>query len=127
SSTDHFKLPSFFDKHSTSSLSPPGSRRAFPPLPPLPASGLAATACPASFFLDGDVTKIWSPQIIGVPPLHEGSSVFQTMFSFFSRLQVVGKFFESLIPFPVGPLHCGQFSFAPTDWAAKPTRQPTTK
>src|SRR5688572_15681066 len=48
--------------------------------------------------------------MIGVLPLQEGSSVFQTMF--WSRLQVVGRPVESLMPLPVGPRHCGQFSLA---------------
>src|SRR3954451_8274096 len=62
--------------------------------------------------------------MIGVPPLHDGSSLFQTMFSFFSRLQLVGRFLESLIPLPVGPRHCGQLSFAVADSASpEATRQ----
>src|SRR4051795_12434536 len=34
------------------------------------------------------------------------------MFSPVWAFQVVGKFFESLTPLPVGPRHCGQLSFA---------------
>src|SRR6188474_2569355 len=54
--------------------------------------------------------------MIGVLPLHEGSAALQTMFSFFSKLQVVGRFWESLMPFAVGPRHCGQCSFAVVAW-----------
>src|SRR3712207_238545 len=56
---------------------------------------------------------MWSPQMIGVLPLQEGSGVFQTMFSFVSAFQFVGRPVESLTPFPLGPRHCGQFSVAP--------------
>src|SRR6478736_3849698 len=65
--------------------------------------------------------------MIGVPPLHDGSAAFHTMFSFFSRLQVVGRFFESLMPLPSGPRHCGQFSFAPADKPAAKTAIPETQ
>jgi hypothetical protein len=54
------------------------------------------------------VTNTWSPQTIGVPPLQDGSGVFQTMFS--SVVQVVARPVESLMPLPSGPRHCGQFS-----------------
>src|SRR5439155_27326110 len=57
--------------------------------------------------------------MIGVLPLHEGSSVFHAMFSFFSRLQCVGKLVESLVPLPLGPRHCGQLSFAEEQAKAK--------
>lgn len=49
-----------------------------------------------------------SPQITGVPPLHEGSSAFQTMFC--ARLHSVETPVESLMPLPLGPRHAGQFS-----------------
>src|SRR5262245_42247720 len=62
--------------------------------------------------LVGDVTKIRSPQITGVPPLHHGSGAFQTMFLFCERLHSVGRLVESLVPLPLGPRHCGQFSLA---------------
>src|SRR3954463_16340208 len=48
----------------------------------------------------------------GVPPLHDGSSIFQMMFSPVFEFHFVGKFFESLIPLPAGPRHCGQLSLA---------------
>ena len=48
--------------------------------------------------------------MIGVPPLQEGSSVFQTTFS--SVFQLTGKPLLALTPFPSGPRHWGQFSWA---------------
>src|SRR5262245_45545876 len=48
----------------------------------------------------------------GVLPLQAGNSAFQTMFSPVARLHVIGRFFESLTPLPLGPRHCGQFSLA---------------
>src|SRR5262245_30748288 len=49
------------------------------------------------------------------------------MFSFFSRLQVVGRFLESLIPLPVGPRHCGQFSLAAARCCTTPSDAMKTK
>src|SRR5687767_6061229 len=117
-------LPSFLERQMMNSSCPPGSRRGRPPLPPKPFLPVSDPLFPVSCSLaagscfDGDITKTWSPQMIGVLPLHEGSSDFQTMFSFFSRFQVVGKPVESLVPSALGPRHCGQFSPA-----VKPPKQ----
>ena len=46
---------------------------------------------------EGEVRKMRSPQMMGVPPLQEGSFDFQTRF--FSKLQDVGKFLDVLTPF----------------------------
>src|SRR5262245_56909095 len=50
--------------------------------------------------------------MIGVLPLHAGSSVLQAMLVPASALHDVGRFLESLTPSPVGPRHCGQLSLA---------------
>jgi hypothetical protein len=47
---------------------------------------------------------------MGVDPLQEGNSVFQTMFSLVARFQVVGKPVASLVPLPWGPRQAGQCS-----------------
>src|SRR5438105_774404 len=109
-------FPSLRERQIRSSFGPPGSRP--PPYPPRRRgleSGAAADGAPASV---GEVTKTWSPQMMGVPALHEGSGAFQMMFSV--RLHVVGRLVARLILFPFRPRHCGQFSCA---WDAAQDRR----
>jgi hypothetical protein len=54
----------------------------------------------------GDVTKIRSPQMMGVEPLHDGSLTFHTTFSVSD--QEVGRPLASLTPLSDGPRHWGQ-------------------
>ena len=99
-------FPSAFAMQSRSRSGPPGSRSAF--VSPSPS---------ARSDLDGEATNTRSPQITGLPPLQEGSGVFQTMFSV--SLQVNGNPVASLTLFCVGPRHCGQCS---SPCAAAPAR-----
>jgi hypothetical protein len=46
--------------------------------------------------------------MIGVAPVQLGIASFQVMFS--SALHLSGRFFSVLMPFIVGPRHCGQLS-----------------
>ena len=84
----------------SSNSSPPGERPPPPRRPRRPlrsrcgsGDGIADSLAP----IVGEVRKILSPQMMGVPPLHAGSGVFQTIFS--DPLHVVGKFLASLTPF----------------------------
>src|SRR5689334_2251221 len=52
--------------------------------------------------------KIWLPQMIGVAPVLLGMGSFQSTFSV--GLHRTGRFFSPLIPFNLGPRHCGQSS-----------------
>jgi hypothetical protein len=51
----------------------------------------------------GDVTKMRSAQMTGVPALHDGSGAFQMMFCV--RLQVVGRLVDLLTRLPLGERH----------------------
>src|SRR5262245_3503356 len=54
------------------------------------------------------LTKILSPQTIGVDPLRPGSASFHWTFSVFPHRN--GTFVSSLTPLCSGPRQCGQFS-----------------
>ena len=84
----HSSLPSARDRHSSSRSSPPGWRLRRRPC--------SAGASPASG-AEGEVTKTRSPQTMGVPPLQEGSGLFQRTPS--AALHSEGRPAAALTPF----------------------------
>ena len=59
--------------------------------------------------------KMVSSQMIGVAPLQESSAISSVQATFSVSLQVVGSPVSPLVPFRLGPRHCGQFSAAVSD------------
>ena len=66
--------------------------------------------------------KIASSQTIGVAPLQELSAMSSVQTTFSVSLQVVGSPVSVVVPFRLGPRHCGQLSAARTPAAERPRR-----